>query len=213
MTEESVSFKAGGLTLEGRFALPASKAAVPGAAVCHPHPLYGGSMDNNVVAAILDALWTAGFATLRFNFRGVGRSEGVHGGGTAEIDDVAAAVRFIGTQPGVRPGGIVLAGYSFGARVALSAAAGIPEVAMVIAVALPVSMMEPPSMAGWNKPLVLVAGDRDSFCSVRDIEAFHLQVTPHPVLKLIAGADHFFAGFERELSEQIGQTIKSAGSA
>jgi alpha/beta superfamily hydrolase len=213
MTEEPVSFKAGALTLEGRFARPTSKTAVPGAVVCHPHPLYGGSMDNNVVAAILEALWATGFATLRFNFRGIGRSEGAHGGGTAEIEDVAAAVRFIGTQPGVRPGGIVLAGYSFGARVALSAAAGIPEVATVIAVALPVSLREPPSMAGWNKPLVLVAGDRDSFCSVRDIEAFHLQVRPHPVLKLIVGADHFFAGFESELSEQIAQAIKNASPA
>ncbi len=213
MTEESVSFKAGALTLEGRFARSPSKAATPGAVVCHPHPLYGGSMDNNVVAAILNALWALDFATLRFNFRGVGRSEGAHGGGTAEIEDVAAAVRFIGAQPGVRPDGIVLAGYSFGARVALNAASGMAEVATVIAVALPVSMMEPPSMAGWNKPLVLVAGDRDSFCSVRDIEAFHLQVRPHSTLKLIAGADHFFAGFESELSEQIAQAIKGASSA
>ncbi len=71
MTEEAVSFKAGALTLEGRLAQPASKAPARGAVVCHPHPLYGGSMDNNVVEAILDALWRLDFATLRFNFRGV----------------------------------------------------------------------------------------------------------------------------------------------
>ncbi|HUY18207.1 MAG TPA: alpha/beta fold hydrolase [Candidatus Binataceae bacterium] len=212
MTEESVSFKAGALMLEGRFARPPSEGAVPGAVVCHPHPLYGGSMDNNVVAAILNALWAMSFATLRFNFRGVGHSEGSHGDGTAEIEDVAAAVRFLGAQPGVRRDGVVLAGYSFGARVALNAAPGIAEVASVIAVALPVSMREPPSMAGWDKPLVLVAGDRDSFCNVRDIEAFRAQVTPHPVLKLIMGADHFFAGFESELSEQIGQVMRGASS-
>jgi alpha/beta superfamily hydrolase len=212
MTEESVSFKAGALTLEGRYARPASKSAVPGAVVCHPHPLYGGSMDNNVVAAILDALWRIGFATLRFNFRGVGRSEGAHGGGTAEIEDVAAAVRYIAAQPGVRPEGILLAGYSFGARVALSAAPGIAQVATVVAVALPISMMEAPSMAEWDKPLMLVAGDRDSFCKRHDIEAFHLNVGPHATLRMIAGADHFFAGFESELTEQLTQTLKGARS-
>jgi uncharacterized protein len=213
MTEESVSFKTGALRLEGRFARPPSAGPVSGAVVCHPHPLYGGSMDNNVVAAILNAFWALDFATLRFNFRGVGRSEGAHGDGTAEIEDVAAAVRFIGAQPGVRPNGVVLAGYSFGARVAVSAAPGIAEVASVIAVALPISMRDPPSTAGWNKPLLLMAGDRDSFCSVRDLEAFHLRVRPHSTLKLIAGADHFFAGFESELSEQIGQAIKAASPA
>lgn len=170
-------------------------------------------MDNNVVAAILNALWPMDFATLRFNFRGVGRSEGTHGGGTAEIEDVAAAVRFTSAQPGVRPDGIVLAGYSFSARVALNAAPGIAEVATVIAVALPVSMMESPSMAGWDKPLLLVAGDRDSFCSVRDLEAFRSRVRSHSLLRLVAGADHFFAGFENELSEQIAQAIKDASAA
>jgi len=209
MTEEAVAFKAGTLTLEGRLARPTSQTSAPGAVVCHPHPLYGGSMDNNVVAAILDALWALDFATLRFNFRGVGRSEGEHGGGAAEIEDVAAAVRFLSGQAGVRSGDLALAGYSFGARVALAAAPAIAEVATVIAVALPVSMMELPPMAGWDKRLILMAGDRDSICGPRDIEAFRACAEPHASLSLIAGADHFFGGFERELAARIVASMKA----
>jgi alpha/beta superfamily hydrolase len=213
MTEEAVSFKAGALTLEGRMALPASQAPARGAVVCHPHPLYGGSMHNNVVAAILEALWSLDFATLRFNFRGVGRSEGEHGGGTAEVEDVAGAVNFLGSQPGVRSDGLVLAGYSFGARVALAAAPGIAVIGTVLAVALPVSMMPPPSMEGWGKRLILIAGDRDSFCAVGALEGFQAQVKSPSTLALIAGADHFFGGYESDLIEQIVQAMKSAAPA
>ncbi|MBF6567764.1 MAG: dienelactone hydrolase family protein [Candidatus Binataceae bacterium] len=200
MNEQTVTFKSDGLTLEGRLAAPESDAPMHGAVVCHPHPLYGGSMDNNVVRAILESLWALGFATLRFNFRGVGRSEGKHGGGGAEIEDAIAAVRFLSEQPGLRKDGIVLAGYSFGARVSVIAAPRLAEVAAVVAVALPVSVMEPPDVAEWDKPLVLIAGDRDSFCKTNDLEAFHRKIARPSTLKLIAGADHFFAGFEAELS-------------
>ena len=79
MKEAAVTFRSGELTLEGLLANPGGDA--PTAVVCHPHPMYGGSMNNNVVEAILAALWQAGYATLRFNFRGVGLSEGEHDGG------------------------------------------------------------------------------------------------------------------------------------
>lgn len=209
MTEEAVSFKAGTLTLEGRIALPAAQAPVRGAVVCHPHPLYGGSMHNNVVAAILEALWSLDFATLRFNFRGVGRSEGEHGGGAAEVEDVAGAVSFLGKQAGVRSDAMALAGYSFGARVALAAAPGLAALDTVIAVALPISMTPAPAMDGWDKRLILVAGDRDSFCAVGALEAFQAQIARPSTLAVIAGADHFFAGYERDLTGEIVQAMKT----
>ncbi len=80
MIESHVVFRSAELQLEGLIALPESRAA-GAAVVCHPHPMYGGSMHNNVVEAVLDALWRRGFATLRFNFRGVGGSEGEYDGG------------------------------------------------------------------------------------------------------------------------------------
>ena len=95
MKEERVTFKSGELTLEGMIAYPDGAAGPHRAAVvCHPHPLYGGSMYNNVVDAALGALHARGFATLRFNFRGVGQSEGEFDDGKGEADDAVAAVRF-----------------------------------------------------------------------------------------------------------------------
>ena len=96
MKEERVTFKSGELTLEGMIAYPDAGAGPHRAAVvCHPHPLYGGSMYNNVVDAALEALHARGFATLRFNFRGVGQSEGEFDNGKGEADDAVAAVRFL----------------------------------------------------------------------------------------------------------------------
>ncbi len=99
MNEIPVSFRSGDLTLEGLIANPGGNA--PAAVVCHPHPMYGGSMYNNVVDAILAAMWQTGYATLRFNFRGVGASEGEHDGGPGEVDDAIAATAFMLAQPGV----------------------------------------------------------------------------------------------------------------
>src|ERR1700719_3146739 len=115
MDEIQVSFRSGDLTLEGLLANPGGGA--PAAVVCHPHPMYGGSMYNNVVERILAAMWQAGYATLRFNFRGVGASDGEHDGGRGEVDDAAAAMTYLRSQPGVARSGAVMAGYSFGAMV------------------------------------------------------------------------------------------------
>lgn len=111
MKEERVTFKSGDLTLEGMIAYPDGAGPHRAAVVCHPHPLYGGSMYNNVVDAVLEAMHARGFATLRFNFRGVGQSEGEFDNGNGEADDTVAAIRFLIAQKGVRAAGAVLAGY------------------------------------------------------------------------------------------------------
>src|SRR5215510_7238151 len=111
LVEEHVTFPVGDITLEGLFWTPPQTPAI-GAVLCHPHPLYGGEMHNNVVSALADALQQAGVATLRFNFRGVGRSGGEHGGGEAEVEDVKAAVSYLLSRQAVPT--VVVAGYSFG---------------------------------------------------------------------------------------------------
>ena len=92
--EERVTFPVGDITLEGLLSVPAQAPQI-GAVLCHPHPLYGGEMHNNIVSALVDAFRLAGIATLRFNFRGVGNSEGEHDEGNAEVDDVKAAVTYL----------------------------------------------------------------------------------------------------------------------
>ena len=108
-------------------------------------------MYNNVVEAALEALWKLGYATLRFNFRGVGESEGEHSGGVGESDDAKAAMRFILSQPGIAKDGAIMAGYSFGAAVAMRAGAELQEVATIAAIALPVGMSDFSSLATTGK--------------------------------------------------------------
>jgi uncharacterized protein len=201
MKEESVNILSGQLKLEGLSAKPSGGAAARGAVVCHPHPLYGGSMHNNVVEAILEALWKLGFATLRFNFRGVGASEGEHAGGAGEIEDAKAAMQFLLSQPGVAGDGAVMAGYSFGAAMAMRSGAVLTEVATIAAIALPVGMGDFSFAAGSGKKIVLVAGDRDSYCPKRGIT--ELAEICSAQLRILDGADHFFGGYEDALTNSL----------
>src|SRR5580692_11796528 len=177
MNEIQISFRSGDLTLEGLLANPGANA--PAAVVCHPHPLYGGSMHNNVVDAILAAMWQAGYATLRFNFRGVGASEGEHDGGPGEVDDAV------------------------GAMVAVSAGYERAEIARIVAVALPLAMADARIPDGASKPVVLVSGDRDSYSPIAGLQALKSKIGDSARLEIVAGADHFFGGREAELSRAI----------
>jgi alpha/beta superfamily hydrolase len=207
MNEERVTFKSGDLTLEGMIARPDSPGPHRAAVVCHPHPLYGGSMYNNVVDAVIEALHVRGFATLRFNFRGVGQSDGEFGNGHGEADDAAAAIRFLTGQSGVRPDSAIMAGYSFGAMVAVRAARSQPEVSSIIAVALPIGMVEPAVLDSIRKPIVLLAGYRDAYCPEKPLTALAERLGTLAQLKIIGGTDHFFGGHEEELMAAVEETL------
>lgn len=207
MKEEQVTFKSGELTLEGLLANPGGGA--PAAVVCHPHPMYGGSMFNNVVDAILAALGRLGYATLRFNFRGVGESEGEHDGGIGEADDARAALAFLASQPGVRADQMILAGYSFGAAVTMDAGLKSDSVGRIVAVALPIAMIPIPSTASAPKPILLASGDHDSYSPVPKLEELLTKLGPTARLEVIAGADHFFGGYESRLAAAIESALKS----
>src|ERR1700730_755609 len=154
MKEQRVTFPSGSLTLEGLLAKPDGDRAVRGVVVCHPHPLYGGSMYNNVVDAVLAAMWKKEWATLRFNFRGVGESEGEHGDGAGEAEDAAAAIAFITSQPGVQRDGAVLAGYSFGSVAAMTAAPKINNLGGLVLVAPPIKMADARVLNDFAGPIV-----------------------------------------------------------
>ena len=205
MKEEPVAFASGELKLEGLMAKPAGTAR--GAVVCHPHPLYGGSMYNNVVEAALEALWKLGFATLRFNFRGVGASEGEHAGGVGEADDAKAALRFLLSQPAVAKDDAIMAGYSFGAAVAMRSGVELKEVGTIAAIALPVGMSDFSTITTNGKKIVLVAGDRDGYCPQRAIT--ELAQICGARLQMIDGADHFFSGYENILAKEIGDLLRA----
>jgi uncharacterized protein len=197
--EESVRFASRSLTLEGRAVLP------PGAAratiVCHPHPQYGGDMDSSVVRAVTEALAARGVATLRFNFRGVGASEGSYGGGPGEVDDARAAIAWLRERSPQAT--LCLGGYSFGAVVALLAGHDGAEVDRLFAIALPVSMFEAEPIAGSRKVKLFVAGDRDAYCPLPALEALLERLAGENQLARLAGADHFLIGHEERVAEAV----------
>ena len=203
MSESRITFPCGDLKLEGLLTLPECEA--PGAAVvCHPHPMYGGSMYNNVVEAVLQALWPRRFATLRFNFRGVGDSEGEYDGGTGELDDVREAVAFLAGKAGVKS--VMLAGYSFGASMSLRAGLTDPAINRLVLVALPVALITGASDS-TSKPVLLVSGDRDSYSPLEPLRTLAGKLGSGARLEIIPGADHFFGGYEARLSALIGAAL------
>jgi uncharacterized protein len=205
--EEPVQFPSGALSLEGRLSIPA--AATRAAVVCHPHPQYGGEMDNSIVVATAGALRRRGIATLRFNFRGVGRSEGRYGEGMGELDDARAAVERLRDELPNVP--IALGGYSFGAIVALLAGHDQKGVDRLFAIALPVSMFDVSKIAGSAKPKLFLAGDRDPYCPYAALEALIKGISGKNVLRRLSGADHFLFGFEEEIGEAVSGFCAAAG--
>lgn len=183
--EEPVRFGApGGPTLDGALAHPPG--ATGGVVVCHPHPLYGGDMDNPVVLALRLACRDAGLAVLRFDFRGVRRSAGVHDAGVGEQDDVRAALDLLEDRLRKTP---ALAGYSFGAAMAAAVAAAGRPLAGLALVAPPGATVIPAA----SYPVLVAAGSDDHVCSSATLAAWRAAL-PGGSVHVIPGGDHFFSG-------------------
>ena len=199
--EQSVTFPVGNgpdaLQLEGLFSSPDAPPRC-GTVICHPHPLYGGEMRNNVVSALATAFQDAGIATLRFNFRGVGRSQGTHDEGMGEQDDVRAAVAALLARQAVSQ--VIVAGYSFGALVGLHSGAGDDRVHGLIGVALPLGMRDVSFLRGVTKPTLFVSGDRDPYCPLADLTRLAGDMSEVARVETIAGADHFLMAREDEVA-------------
>jgi uncharacterized protein len=178
--------------------------------VCHPHPLFGGTMHNKVVFRIARAFQDEGFAVLRFNFRGTGRSEGQHDEGRGEQDDLRAAIAFMeGKYPSAE---IWIAGFSFGSSVMLRASCSDARTRALVAAGAPVSKFDFSGVAQCDKPKLFVQGSLDQYGSKEDLERFVAGLAEPKSLKIIEGADHFFEGHLQELSQAVSQFIRSVQS-
>jgi alpha/beta superfamily hydrolase len=174
------------------------------AVLCHPLPQGGGSKDHPLLWSIRNALAARGFAVLSFNFRGVMGSEGTFGNGRAEILDVRAAVGFVRAHT---PGPTITCGWSFGASVALLEALEDDRVAALALVGLPLSEslpevppIPPPSeIRTFRRPVLLLAGERDTFSPRPELEALSRRLTAGE-LAIVVGADHFFRRREQEVA-------------
>lgn len=203
MKEIRVSFPSGELFLEGVLAIPEGAGPFPAVIVCHPHPLYGGSMDNNVVYSLSETLTQASLASFKFNFRGVGGSQGEFGQGIGEQEDVEAAISFINTVKKVDSKRIGLAGYSAGAGFALPVGLNDVRIKALAAVSPPLPMFDFDFLKSCPKPKLLISGSRDNFTPADQFFEF-CQSLPEPKeYESIEGADHFWGGYESSLAAKV----------
>jgi alpha/beta superfamily hydrolase len=204
MTAESVLIDAiDGVMLEAELQVPEHRWAA--ATIAHPHPQYGGDMHNNVVDALYRALPAAGIAALRFNFRGVGGSEGTHDGGDAERLDLAAALELAAQFTGDGP--LVAVGYSFGARVTLS----VTDVRLSgwCAVAPPLAMASPaPIAAKDHRPKRLLCAEHDQFTAAADAADLVRDWSSTTIVP-IPQADHFLRGQTSFVADECVAFIRS----
>jgi uncharacterized protein len=169
--------------------------------VCHPHPLYGGTMHNKVVYQAAKSLHGRGIPVLRFNFRGAGLSEGIHDKGHGEKEDVRAALDYLAKGFSERP--ILLAGFSFGSRVGLRVGCEDARVTELIGLGMPVDSMNLTFLRDCAKPKLFVHAGNDEFGSRANMEALYATLPGPKRLVFIDGVDHFFKG---KLNE-VGATI------
>lgn len=171
------------------------------ALVCHPHPLYGGAMHNKVVYRIARGLRRAGMVVLRFNFRGVGRSEGVHGHLTGEIEDARAALEWLRARyPGLP---FALAGFSFGSRVVTRLACVTEGARFVMAVGFPTRLGPVDYLETCTLPKIFLQSTHDEFGPGAELDAIFARLAEPKELTYIESADHFFAGGLDELEDRV----------
>ncbi|MCP4677041.1 MAG: alpha/beta hydrolase [Deltaproteobacteria bacterium] len=176
-----------------------------GAVICHPHPQYGGSMHNNVVYAARDAFVEMGFWTLRFNFRGVGQSEGRFDGGAGEALDVAGACDYLLSETAAKK--TQVAAYSFGSYAfAIAVSKGLENAAGAL-ISPPVSFVD---FSGLKLPAgrhLIVVGDRDDFCREPELSRWiDAQENGDALIEkvVLKNVDHFYGGAEHELQQVLG---------
>ena len=204
-SRRDVTFDSGALKLEGLLHLPdgASEASpVPGVAVAHPHPQYGGDMYNGVVQAVCEAALSAGAAVLRFNFRGVGASDGAFDDGIGEQEDMGAALDYLRSLPEIDAGCIALAGYSFGSIVAVRYTSRRTDLAALVCVANPVQR-GPRLELHLPMPTFFITGDRDQYCDAVLLEEYRTRIGPDVTVEVVPGVDHFWGGATDRLKESV----------
>ena len=200
MRQSAVSFNTKGLNFEGIVATPDDVGSpVAGIVICHPHPLFGGNMDNNVVIALSFSLVEQGFATIRFNFRGVGNSEGEHSKGEQEHHEVLAAFELMKAWKGVDGRKLGLAGYSFGTSVILGSKEVQKKAKSIALVSPNIRALSDTPLKKAKTPTLIITGSRDKLVEAENLQENLDAFANAPQFEVINGADHFWGGMERQL--------------
>jgi len=171
--------------------------------VCHPHPQHGGTMHNKVAHTLARAFVRLGFAALRFNFRGTGQSDGEFDNGNGELDDALAAIEWMRNRNPEQP--VWVAGFSFGAAVAIKAATAI-AVDGLVSVAPAINRINKAPDCPW----LIVQGDQDELVDIEETIAWVNGLEPGPELLIIPGGEHFFHGRLIDLRESVLEFVQAA---
>ena len=187
-----------------------AESATHAALVCHPHPMFGGTMHNKVVFHTMKALNGFGFPVLRFNFRGTGLSQGEHDEGRGEVEDVRAALHWLREEFHLP---LIFAGFSFGTAVGLRAACADPDVAAMISLGTPVAPVDERAydfsfLQSCTRPKLFVSGARDQFGPRAKLEQVVAALPEPKRVVIVEGADHFFAGRLAELRKAIEEWVR-----
>jgi alpha/beta superfamily hydrolase len=199
--------------LEALLEEPEEAAPSVAAVVCHPHPLYGGTLNNKVVFRIARGLRGAGAVVLRFNFRGVGKSEGEHAHLTGEIEDARAALDWLRARYPAVP--FALAGFSFGARVVTrlacdhQATVSPSNLQWVMAAGFPTRMGDARYLETCTVPKIFIQSEHDQFGPRPELEALYDTLPAPKQIHWIESADHFFAGALDRLEETVRASLRA----
>lgn len=203
MQQIPISFSCGELTLSGYVYYPDVKTHHPAVILCHPHPLYGGSMSNKVIRELGNALVTENMVAMMFNFRGVGKSMGKFGEGIAEQNDVIAALDWIGTQAQIDVNKIGLCGYSFGGGVAAPIGCNDNRVKALALIAPALETSNSAYLKTCTKPKYFIIGKNDDMISPDIIESLYQESSQPKEFECIPQADHFWEGYENFLAASV----------
>ena len=210
MSVSSIAFKSKKLLLEGMLSIPDDiPSPYPGIVVCHSHPSFRGNMNEQVVSSICQLANSEGFATLRFNFRGTGGSEGHYDGGKGETKDVKSAVNMMKKWPGLDKERITVVGYSFGALVIMDGVKGLGSASKFVLVSPPPNSASSSRLNKDKRPLLVVSGEKDRLSPPIKLNEVFSEYKYDPRIEIVAGADFSLTGHHVKVARII---VEFAGS-
>lgn len=179
---------------------------VPCVIICHPHPVHGGTMDNKVVTTLMRTYRDLGVNVVRFNFRGVGKSEGTFDNAKGEFDDLMAVVDWVHRY--LRPSDVLLAGFSFGSSIAARASYSVKKLRHLVLVAPPIERYAYDMNRQFTVPLCVIQGDQDERVNAQGVYDWITELTSPYQLIRYPEAGHFFHGFLSSLKQDLTSALK-----
>jgi len=203
MNEERIFIQSVGIKLEGLQSIQKREASKFGIILCHPHPLYGGDMYNPVIEMASKVAQEEGISTLRFNFRGVGNSEGAYGEGIGEMEDVKAAIKYFYSKLLDNNPYLILLGYSFGVRVGFPIAVHDDRIKGMVAIAPVVEFDDFEYLKGCKKEKLFIAGEDDPYCPPNKLKELFEKLDEPKRIFIIPGVDHFFFNQHKSIVQPL----------